>query len=392
MDRYREPVPRSTVACVFRPSTSRLVDAILLGLVVGELLELGLGRPGVASVSVVVLMVLAPAALLLRGRVPLPSVLVSVAAFAALIQLVPASLSTTFLALLFVVGVSGSLPLRAALTGLVGVLGIALEGAWLDRYGGGVGDFAMSAAIMVGIWGCGMLLARGARHTAVDAERIAAAEQARLEAVRDERARMTRELHDVVAHGLTVLVVQAVAAQEDIDHDAPAARVRARLAASEEVARESLQELRTLLGILGAKEGGLAESMGTAGVRALVERLRATGLVVSLEIDDARPVDGSLDLTLYRVVQEALTNAYKHGAGDATVRVVSGEDAVEVVVTNQVRRTVPTVTGSGRGLTGLRERVLLHGGSLETTCWSGVFRLACVLPAVPHRQPLGTEQ
>jgi signal transduction histidine kinase len=336
-------------------------------------------------------MVLAPSTLLLRGRVPLPSVLVSLAAFAALIQLVPATLSTTFLALLFVVGVAGAVPFRAAVAGLVGALGIGVEGAWLDRYGGGVGDFAMSAAIMLGVWGCGMLLARGARHSAVDAERIAAAERARADAVRDERARMTRELHDVVAHGLTVLVVQAVAAQEDIDHGAPVERVRARLAASEEVARESLQELRTLLGILGSADGGLAESTGTTGVRALVERLRATGLEVHLDVDERRPVDPSLELTLYRVVQEALTNACKHGAGDAAVRVVSGEDAVEVVVSNHVGSTPSGVTGSGRGLAGLRQRALLHGGSLEARCRDGVFRLECALPAAVRREPLGTE-
>lgn len=377
-----------------RLSARRLVDVILVALVAGELLELGLARPSAASVSVVVLMVLAPSALLLRTRVPLPSVLVSVASFAALIQLVPASLSTTFLALLFVVGVCGALPLRAAVGGLLGVLGIGVEGAWLDRYGGGVGDFAMSAAIMLGLWGCGMLLARGARHAAADAERVAAAEQARARAVREERARMTRELHDVVAHGLTVLVVQAVAAQEDIDHDAPIDRVRARLASSEEVARESLQELRTLLGILGAAgpDSGVTESTGTHGIRAMVERLRATGLHLQLDIDERRPVDATLELTLYRVVQEALTNACKHGAGDATVQVTSDDDAVGVVVTNQVRPTVPAVAGSGRGLAGLRERALLHGGSLETSSEGGIFRLHCVLPADPSREPLGSDR
>jgi signal transduction histidine kinase len=365
-----------------------VVDGLLLALVAGELLELGLSRPSAASVSVVVLMVLAPAALLLRRRVPLPSVLVSCAAFAALIQLVPATLSTTFLALLFAVGVFGTLvPMRVAVSGLVGVLAIGVEGAWLDRYGGGVGDFAMSAAIMVGLWGCGLLLARGARHAAADAERIVASERARSDAVRQERARLTRELHDVVAHGLTVLVVQAVAAQEDLDHDAPLERVRGRLAASEEVARESLQELRTLLGILGTAHDGVAAGAGTDAVRALVQRLRATGLDVALDVDERRPVDDSLELTLYRVVQEALTNAYKHGAGDAQVRVASGPDGVEVVVTNRVRPGAPALTGSGRGLAGLRERAALHGGSLEAQGREGVFRLECALPAVPERQP-----
>ena len=203
----------------------RLVDVLLVLLVVVQLVELFATRQQVASVAVVVLMVVGTGALLLRARVPLPSVALAVGGFAALIQLVPASLSSTFFALLVVVGVIGSLSGPAAWLGLVGAWGIAFEGAWLDRYGGGVADFAMSAAIMAGAWVCGRLIGHGARAAAASAERVAAAERSRTEAaslaVREERARMTRELHDVVAHGLTVLVVQSVAAQQDLVDGAP---------------------------------------------------------------------------------------------------------------------------------------------------------------------------
>ena len=236
------------------------MDVVLLLLVVGQLAELAVTRPSAAGVAVVVLMVLAPAAMLLRRRVPLAAVVVSFGSFAALIQLVPASLSTTFLALLFVVGVSGSLPRVAAVAGLVGAMTVGIEGAWLDRYGGGVGDFALSAAIMAGVWVCGMLVARTTSAAARSAVQAEQAEQARADAARDavraERQRMTRELHDAVAHGLTVLVVQTVAALEDLDHGESSERLARRLRATEDVAREALLELRTLLGILGAGEDG----------------------------------------------------------------------------------------------------------------------------------------
>lgn len=356
-----------------RIAAPRALDAVVGLLVLAQLTELFATRPAAAHISTVVLVVLATGALFLRRRVPLATALLSLGGFAALIQLVPASLSTTFFSLLVAVAAMGAMPRTAALTALVGSWAIAWEGAWLDRYGGGVADFAMSAAVMAGAWICGALVARGAH--AEEARRTAAGV-----AVEAERARMTRELHDVVAHGLTVLVVQSVAAQEGLAHGEAVEHVARRLRASEEVARESLHELRTLLGILGSSPS--APDTGLTGVRAVVDRLNSTGFAVELCVagGDAHLPPG-LELVLYRVVQEGLTNACRHGDGSgARVDVTVAAPAVTIEVSNPTGGDGWHGTGSGRGLEGLRERVGLHGGRLETSNGSGTFQLWCSLP------------
>ncbi len=395
----RDPLRRSSVRAVHPRLASRLspgtvVDVVLGALVLGQLVELGAARPDEVGVAVVVLMVLAPTALLLRRRVPLPAVVVSFLSFAALIQLVPASLSTTFLALLFAVGVSGSLPRPAAVTGLLGALAVGVEGAWLDRYGGGAGDFAMSAAIMGGVWVCGALIARSARTAARNADRLQHAERARAEAaqaaVQEERARMTRELHDAVAHGLTVLVVQAVAAQQDLEHGEHGERLAARLRASEEVAREALLELRTLLGILGS-EGQGPTSTGLAGVAALVDRLSTPEFPVELSAEEMSGDWGhGADLAVYRIVQEGLTNALKHGDGrGARVALARRDGNLSVAVCNGVAGRSHPQAQPGRGLRGLGERLTQLGGTIEAGERAGVYRLSCTVP-LPARVAVGS--
>ena len=381
----RDPSRRSSVLAV-STARSRVVDALLVLCAVLQVVELVTTRRSDVGVAVIVLMALAPTAMLLRRRVPLPAVVVSFGCFAALIQLVPSSLPTTFLALLLVIGVSGSLPRHAAAAGLVGALAVGIEGAWLDRYGGGVGDFALSAAIMAGVWTCGLLVARAASAAARSADRLAEAEQARVEAadeaVREERARMTRELHDAVAHALTVLVVQTVAAQEDLEHGEPRERLARRLGATEEVAREALWELRTLLGILGGGVEG-PPATGLAGVEALVARLSSPEFPVDLRVG-ALPAEWGhgAELAVYRIVQEGLTNALKHGDGrGATVVLGGGPTVLTVEVENGVRaESVASVPGSGRGLPGLQDRLAQLGATLEVHQAGGRFCLRCALP------------
>jgi signal transduction histidine kinase len=194
-----------------------------------------------------------------------------------------------------------------------------------------------------------------------------------------------------VAHGLTVLVVQSVAAQEDLEHGAGRAQLARRLQASEEVARESLHELRTLLGILGASAEGSGAASGLSGIEALVDRLRAAGLEVDLHVEgDAAAVGPGLELATYRIVQEGLTNAAKHGDGSAVVRLGLTEGQVEIDVENPCAAQ-SDVPGAGRGLPGLRERVALHHGTLEAGADGGLYRLRAVLPVVRDRQPIGSE-
>ena len=373
-------------AAVVRLHSRRLVDGLLVVLVVVQLLELTLARPEDLTVSVVVLVVAATGALLLRHRAPVSSALLCLGGFAGLLQLLPSTPASTFLALLVSIVVLGSLPGVARVVGLVGTWAVALEGAWLDPYGGGLGDFVLSAAIMTGAWTCGLLVARGVRVMTEASQRLAAAEEDRraaaAEAVREERARMTRELHDVLAHALTVLVVQSVAAQEDLAHGDVGERLAARLRASEELARESLQELRALLGILGTTTEDASSTGGLDEVRSMVERLCHSGMSVDLDIrGDMSRLGPGLELAVHRVVQEAVTNALRHGTADrAQVVITRAGDVVEIVVENPVGGPRTDIVGAGRGLAGLRERVKLHQGTLVAGPEGDGYRLRCVLP------------
>jgi signal transduction histidine kinase len=393
-------MPRAPTAVyrflVARMSSTRALDVTLVLLVVAQLAEVWVARDDERSLAVVMLILISTGSLLLRRRVALAAVLLCFAAHAALIQLMPSGLSSTFFALLVAVGVAGALPVVPATAGLLGAIGIAFEGAWLDVYGGGLADFAMSAAIMVGAWICGLLVSR-ARH-ALGAARadVHKAEAARLlataSAVQAERARMTRELHDVVAHGLTVLVVQSVAAQEDLAHGDDQDRVRARLQASEEVARESLHELRTLLGILGSTPADGDRPSGLPAVEALAERWRVAGVDVDLRVlGDLAHASPGVELATYRIVQEGLTNACKHGDGrNAEVVIAVEVEQVQITMSNPLGSVPTRLGGSGRGLVGLRERADLLGGSLEAGVVGDRYELHCRLPASRDAAVTGT--
>jgi signal transduction histidine kinase len=184
-------------------------------------------------------------------------------------------------------------------------------------------------------------------------------------AVAEERARIARELHDVVAHGLSVIAIQADGAEAALDRDP--ALARRPLSAIRRSAEEALAEMRRLLGVLRTTEAAeLAPQPGLAELPRLVERARAAGLPVTLEVDgEPRALPASLDLSAYRIVQEALTNARKH-ARDAptTVRVEWRRDLIALHVRDTGTAAVQP-NGDGHGLVGMRERVKLHGGELR---------------------------
>jgi signal transduction histidine kinase len=194
-------------------------------------------------------------------------------------------------------------------------------------------------------------------------------ERAARDAVTEERTRISRELHDVVAHAMGVMVVQAGAARVIIDRDpAGAAAAVQRI---EDSGRTGLAEMRRLVGILETDEeaAALGPQPGLDQLEELLERMRETGLPVEAKVEGTpRNLPPGVDLTAYRVVQEALTNALKH-AGPAHARVVLrfDDDALGVEIADD--GLGPPTAGtrpSGRGLIGMRERVALFGGSLET--------------------------
>jgi signal transduction histidine kinase len=188
------------------------------------------------------------------------------------------------------------------------------------------------------------------------------------EALARERARIARELHDVVAHSVSVMIVQAGAARMMLDGDA--GRAVAPLLAVEETGRQALSELRRLLGILrsDAEQSRPAPQPGVDDLPGLVDTVREAGLPVVLEISgDVRPLSPGLGLAVYRIVQEALTNILKHaGADQATVTVSYGAEKLTVEVRDDGRRTTrPRAASAGHGLTGMRERAAIYGGTLE---------------------------
>jgi signal transduction histidine kinase len=220
--------------------------------------------------------------------------------------------------------------------------------------------------------------ARDRRAQMAERERDLAAR----EAVVEERARIARELHDVIAHNVSMMVVQAGAERRVLD---PAnSSTREVLETVEEIGRSALTEMRRLVGMLrtdGAES--LRPQPGLEDVGALVTQVREAGLPVELHVEgERRELPAGIELSAYRIVQEALTNALKH-AGDASAEVLVryGPDSLELeIADNGTVSTAGPITG-GHGLVGMRERVALYGGKLDAgRRASGGFVVHVMLP------------
>jgi signal transduction histidine kinase len=201
-------------------------------------------------------------------------------------------------------------------------------------------------------------------------------------AVTVERGRIARELHDVIAHNVSMMVVQAGAAARVLHGDQP--HVRNALEAIAGTGRQTVDEMRTLLGVLrsGDERGALAPQPGLAGLEQLVCGIREAGLPVTLRVEGTPcPLPQALDLSAFRIVQEALTNTLKHaGPAQAEVTVRYQDQAIELEIADTGTST-PANRGTGHGLVGMRERVAMFGGDLETTrTGSGGFTVRARLP------------
>jgi signal transduction histidine kinase len=206
------------------------------------------------------------------------------------------------------------------------------------------------------------------RRRRIERERDLAAR----DAVALERGRIARELHDVVAHSLSVMVVQAGAARAILRRDPDGAE--SALRSIEGAGRTGLTEMRRLLSADGEVAPALAPQPGLDQLGELLARMRATGLDVELVVEgDARAVDASIDLSAYRIVQEGLTNTMRHAGDGAHARVLLryDDDAIEVEVTDDGLGPSPGADGSGRGLLGMRERVAFMGGEIRTAARPG---------------------
>jgi signal transduction histidine kinase len=202
------------------------------------------------------------------------------------------------------------------------------------------------------------------RARRAEAERDAKAQVA----VAAERARIAREMHDVIAHNVSVMVVQADGAAFAFDDDP--ARARQAIDAISRTGRQALTEMRRLLGVLrnGEKTTGMAPQPGLAQISELLTEARLAGLPVSLTIEGMpQPLDDGRELAAYRIVQEALTNTRKHGGlgAHAAVLLHYTGDGLLVQVTDTGHAPAAATDGTGHGITGMRERVLLYGGTLR---------------------------
>ncbi|MGZ6803910.1 MAG: sensor histidine kinase [Nocardioidaceae bacterium] len=217
----------------------------------------------------------------------------------------------------------------------------------------------------------GGVVAGRRRLRALTVEKELAEARART-AIVEERARIARELHDVVTHHLNLVVLQAMAAGGLLDREP--ARVRSPLAVIERSGREALAEMRRLLGVLREEDAApeMSPQPGVDDVAALVDSARVSGLDVALHVTgEPRTLPPGLGLAIYRLVQEALTNASRHAAGalvDVNLRYVG--ETVDVEVVDDGGRgwdggSTSDVPGGGRGLLGMRERVTLYSGTLQ---------------------------
>ena len=258
---------------------------------------------------------------------------------------------------------------RVSLVGLAALLALTA----LSFITTTVEDTLFTAAVAFGAWALG---------EAARSRRMAIEEEAR-RAVSEEQATIARELHDVIAHSVSVIVVQAAAAEEVFESRPDQAR--AALRSIERSGRDALGELRRLLS--GVRPGGDGEPThpqpGLDRLDELAAPLRAAGLTVVVRREgEASVLPASVDLSAFRIVQEALTNTLRHArATRVEVAVRFGADAVEVDVRDDGRAGGATDGGPGQGLVGMRERAALLGGTLEAgPLPGGGYRVHAALP------------
>jgi len=239
-------------------------------------------------------------------------------------------------------------------------------------------DAIVMGPLMAGVYGAGRLMqSREQLAAALQEERA----QAERYAVTEERARIARELHDVVGHAIAMMTVQAGAERMALANDRPeTSRVLSQI---EVTGRQTLQEMRRMLGLLRSDDSAdFTPQPGLAQVGALAERMARSGLDVDVQVEgEPGPVSPGVDISAYRIVQEALTNVLKHAeAGRARVRVTHGDGGIEIEVADDgTGGREPD--GQGHGLTGIRERVGLYGGSLDVgPAPQGGWRLVARLP------------
>ncbi|HEY6962722.1 MAG TPA: sensor histidine kinase [Gaiellaceae bacterium] len=368
----------------------RAIDAFVVALAVGSIVEIFVVRridhPGV-DVVLAALWSLPYLARRLNPTVP-PFVAAAALAMLGLVEGAGTTdMSMPFLAAL-VTAVSFGLLAdpRNRIAGWIAIVGAA---AVVDyRSTGTIADFFFTTLILSLAWAFGFTLATRSEQARELRERVAAAERDRSAAAEraaaEERTRIARELHDVVAHSVSVMVVQTSGVRRLLHEEQE--REREALLSVERIGREALAEMRRMLGVMRTGEpevAALAPQPGLQNLDRLIAQIQEAGLPVTLRVEgERRELPPGIDLSAYRIVQEGLTNALKHAKGAHADVVVRYEDAA---VSVEVADDGPGLNGSdayGHGLVGMRERVAVYGGTLEAGPRDGGgFLLRAQLPA-----------
>jgi signal transduction histidine kinase len=298
-------------------------------------------------------------------------------------------LSTVIFVVAFITYTAGhELALGQALVALAGVIVTVLVVDAVGPNSQSFTDGVFPCAVFAITWGVGRALRN---HLKLTRELAITNEQLELEredrardAVADERRRIARELHDVVAHSVSVMVVQSGAARRTLSRDAE--RAAEALAAAEESGRTALVELRRMLGLMSEDKADAQRSPQPTlkQIDALIERARDAGLDVQLREDGDRfPLAAGADLAAYRVVQEALTNTLKHaGPTRATVALHWMPEKLQLEISDAGAQngTPQKLGGAGQGLIGMRERLEMYGGHVDAHPEHGGFVVQASIP------------
>src|ERR687898_2154075 len=376
-----------------RPRGRRSLAFDLALALVATTAELGqvIGASGSPTGAAIVLAIVAGGALVLRRTSPLAVLATTLAASVAIVALdddpsgfsVGIALYTT----------AALCERRVSLAALVATTAIAATGSAITADTPGRETSATFGAIIaamlsVGIWGLGAYAQTQRRYRRELQERAASAEREREQlariAVHEERAAIARELHDIVAHSVTVMLV-GVRGARDVLHTAPAVADET-LARVEKSGEQSLTELRRILALLRSPDDDAEPhpQPSLAELDGLVSDYRAAGLPVRLEVTGQQPpLPSGVQLSVYRIVQEALTNVLKHShPTHITVTLSFRGSRLEVeVVDDGARQPDQSDATAGHGIVGMRERVALLGGELETgSRVGGGYRVAAWLP------------
>jgi signal transduction histidine kinase len=373
-----------------RGRRSLAFDAVLALHATGVEIATVAASEGAPSALSIVLAVVGGGALVLRRLAPLAVLATTLAAGVAIVVLgdEPAGVAGG----IALYTVAATCERRASLSALVPTAAIAaaLSAATADATGRDASALfgaTVAALLTVGVWALGAYVQTRRRYTRALEERAAHAEReheqlARI-AIHEERASIARELHDIVAHSVSVMLV-GVRGARDVLRTSPDVADDT-LARVETSAEQSLAELRRILALLRAPERG-AESRpqpSLAELDELVAGYRDAGLPVRLEvIGERQPLPGGVELSVYRIVQEALTNVLKHSRPTrVAVTLAFRGSRLEVEVVDDGTRVEHDGAATGHGIVGMRERVALLGGELETGRRAGGgYRVAARLP------------